>query len=67
MALLHTTTVQREFELRVKYIEEPAERDIGHPNSAEIVSITLNGQELFLTKEQRDSIRDEVVEEVFYS
>ena len=65
MALIQSTTVQREVEFLVKYIEEPAEKDIGHPNSVEIFSVMLNGVQVKLTQEQCDSIRREVVEEVY--
>ena len=65
MALIQSTTIQREVEFSVLYIEEPAEKDIGHPNSVEIYSVMLNGVQVTLTQEQYDSIRREVVEEVY--
>lgn len=65
MAPIQSTTIQREVVLSVLYIEEPAEKDIGHPNSVEIYSVLLNGVQVTLTKEQHDSIREEIVEQVY--
>jgi hypothetical protein len=67
MATVGTGTVIRELELSVKYFAEPAEKDVGHPNSVEILSVSINGVSIPLTKEQEDAIRDEIIENHYYA
>ena len=62
-----TRGVIREFEFEVEFTEEAAEPDVGYNATVGIRSVRFNGVEVALTQEQLDSIRDELVEDVFYS
>lgn len=65
MSRIHSTTVQREFELCVDYIEDPADKSTGHPDSVEILSVKIGDVKIPLTKEQWESIEDEVKDQVY--
>lgn len=64
MSTIQTTHIDHNFEICVKYVESPAEPDVGCARTGELMSVTVCGLDITrsLSKEQYDWILGEILQ-----